>query len=55
MIAFLFRVRGMHFILHIKGTVSDFQDIVEDLPLMSGKQHSLIHLLCIHCFLQYLF
>lgn len=40
----------MLFILHIKSTVSDVQDIVEYLPLMSGKQHFLIHLLCIHCF-----
>lgn len=40
----------MLFILHIKGTVADVQDIVKYLPVMPGRQYLLIQLLSIHCF-----
>ena len=39
---FLFGLRGMLFILHIKGTASDVQDIVKYLPVMPGRQYLLI-------------
>lgn len=35
----------MLFILHIKGSASDVQDIVKYLPVMPGRQCLLIHLL----------
>lgn len=40
----------MLFILHIKGTVADVQDIVKYLPVMPGRQYLLIQLLSIHRF-----